>query len=182
MGIVFEAHDTRLDRKVAVKVLRPESATEVAAHRFLREARLLARLRHPHVVHVHQAGESDGLYWFVMDLVQGETLATRLSRGPLTESETLTIGRDLLSALAVAHEQGIVHRDIKPANIFIEKGHALLADFGIARTVTTSESDGVTVAREVVGTPAYMAPEQLSGEEVGPRPISTRSRWCSTSA
>ncbi len=169
MGIVFEARDTRLDRNVAVKVLRPEASTAVAAHRFLREARLLARLRHPNVVPVHQAGEGDGLFWFVMDLVQGETLATRLTRGPLSELETLSLAQELLSALTVAHDQGIVHRDIKPANIFLERGHALLADFGIARTVTTSASDsGLTGTKEMIGTPAYMAPEQLSGEVAGP--------------
>jgi hypothetical protein len=169
MGIVFEAHDTRLERKVAVKVLRPESATAVAAHRFLREARMLARLKHPNVVQVHQAGEGDGLYWFVMDLVQGETLASRLARGPLSEKETVSLARELLSALAVAHEHGIVHRDIKPANIFLENGHALLADFGIARTTTTSDSEsGITATKEVIGTPAYMAPEQMTGEVAGP--------------
>jgi hypothetical protein len=169
MGIVFEAHDTRLERKVAVKVLRPESATAAAAHRFLREARLLARLKHPNVVQVHQAGEGDGLYWFVMDLVQGETLASRLDRGPLSEKETVSLARELLSALAVAHEHGIVHRDIKPANIFLENGHALLADFGIARTTTTSDSEsGITATKEVIGTPAYMAPEQMTGDVVGP--------------
>ena len=169
MGIVFEAHDTRLERKVAVKVLRPESATAVAAHRFLREARLLARVKHPNVVQIHQAGESDGLYWFVMDLVQGETLAARLGRGPLSEKDTLSVARELLSALAVAHEHGIVHRDIKPANIFLENGHALLADFGIARTTTTSDSEsGITATKELIGTPAYMAPEQMTGDLAGP--------------
>jgi hypothetical protein len=168
MGSVFEALDTRLERKVAVKVLRPELATAVAAQRFLREARLLARLKHPGVVQVHDVGEGDGLSWFVMDLVQGETLAARLTRGPLGEQETLRLGRELLSALAAAHEQGIVHRDIKPANVFIEKGKALLADFGIARTATTSDAGALTETMQTVGTPAYMSPEQRSGDNVGP--------------
>ena len=169
MGAAFEALDTRLHRKVAVKVLRPELATEVAARRFLREARLMARLKHPGVVQVHDVGEGDGLSWFVMDLVQGETLAARLGRGPLTPKETVQLGRELLSALAAAHEQGIVHRDIKPANIFIEKGRALLADFGIARTTTTSDADAdLTATQQAIGTPAYMSPEQRAGENVGP--------------
>jgi serine/threonine protein kinase len=169
MGVVFEALDTRLDRRVAVKVLQPELATEIAAERFRREARLMARFRHPCVVQVHDVGEADGLSWFIMDLVRGETLAARLARGPLGTRETLNLGRDLLSALAEAHEQGIVHRDIKPANIFIEKGRALLSDFGIARTATTSGTDaGLTATQAMLGTPRYMSPEQHSGGDVGP--------------
>jgi serine/threonine protein kinase len=169
MGVVFEALDTRLRRKVAVKVLKPELATAVAAERFLREAQLMARLKHPGVVHVHDADEGDGLSWFIMDLIEGETLQSRLRRGPLSARETIHLGRELLSALAAAHEQGIVHRDVKPANIFVEKGHALLADFGIARSSTTSGSDpGLTATQQQIGTPAYMSPEQRGGGDVGP--------------
>ncbi|HKP29735.1 MAG TPA: serine/threonine-protein kinase, partial [Gemmatimonadales bacterium] len=169
MGEVFEAVDNRLERKVAIKVLKPEQATAVATQRFLREARLMARLKHPCVVKVHSVGEGKGLSWFVMDLVDGETLASRLDRGPLTAKETIQLSRDLLAALAEAHEKGIVHRDIKPANIFIEKGRALISDFGIARTATTSGADaGLTATQQTLGTPAYMSPEQGSGGDVGP--------------
>jgi hypothetical protein len=169
MGEVFEAVDNRLERKVAIKVLKPEQATAVATQRFLREARLMARLKHPCVVKVHSVGEDKGLSWFVMDLVEGETLATRLARGPLTGKETIQLARDLLSALTEAHEKGIVHRDIKPANIFIEKGRALISDFGIARTATTSGADaGLTATQQPIGTPAYMSPEQASAGDVGP--------------
>lgn len=168
MGVVFEGRDLALDRPVAIKVLRPEAATAAAAARFLREARLLARLRHPNVVPVHQAGETDGLFWFVMDLVEGETLATRTARSRPSTEETLAVARDLLEALGAAHELGIIHRDLKPANVFLDGRRALLADFGIARSVTTS-TDGVeTLTQEVIGTPAYMAPEQLAGEPVSP--------------
>ncbi len=168
MGVVFEARDPALDRAVAIKVLRPEAATAAAAARFTREARLLARLSHPNVVPVYQVGESDGLFWFAMARVRGETLAGRLQRGPLPPEEAVRVGRDLLGALAAAHELGIIHRDLKPANVFLEGGRALLADFGIARTAT-ADPDGVqTRTTEVIGTPAYMSPEQMGGDTVSP--------------
>jgi tRNA A-37 threonylcarbamoyl transferase component Bud32 len=169
MGAVFEAVNRRLEHRVAVKVLKPELATEPASQRFIREAQLLARLKHPGIVKVHDAGAKEGLSWFVMDLVEGETLAARLQRGPLPVEETIQLGRELLSALAAAHEKGIVHRDVKPANIFVERGHALLADFGIARTSTSSESDpALTATDQAIGTFWYMAPEQRGGGIVGP--------------
>jgi len=165
MGIVFIAHDPTLDRRVAVKVLRPELATAVAAERFLREARLLATLSHPNIIAIHQAGETAGLHYYVMDLIEGESLAARLERGPLSVPDVTSLGVQLLSALEAVHQLGTVHRDVKPANIFLMKDRALLGDFGIAHT---SSDTTLTEAGHFVGTPAYMAPEQSSGN-VSPR-------------
>ncbi|HEX9167209.1 MAG TPA: serine/threonine-protein kinase [Gemmatimonadales bacterium] len=164
MGVVFAARDAALDRPVAVKVLRPEQATAVAAQRFLREARLLARVRHPNVIQVHQAGEADGLFYFVMDRTAGPSLAERLRGGPLGVSETMAVGRDVLAALAAVHAQGVVHRDLKPANVFLEHGRALVADFGIARAASDDGAEPLTHPGGSPGTPDYMAPEQFRGE------------------
>ncbi|NNG16433.1 MAG: serine/threonine protein kinase [Gemmatimonadales bacterium] len=165
MGIVFVAHDPTLDRRVAIKVLRPEMATAVAAERFLREARLLATLSHPNIVAIHQAGEAGGLHYYVMDLIEGESLAARLERGPLSPPDVASLGVQLLSALEAVHQLGTVHRDVKPANIFLMKDRALLGDFGIART---SSDPTLTKPDQWVGTPAYAAPEQSTGD-VSPR-------------
>ncbi len=166
MGMVFTARDVELDRLVAIKIIRPDLATAEAAERFLREARVLAQLRHPNVVPVHRAGEAGGFFYYVMDLVEGETLGQRLNRGPLTREETLKLGRDILDALEAVHRLGIVHRDVKPANIFLVGGRALLADFGIARASgpQTVATDSAKVG--VAGTPGYMPPEQAFGWEV----------------
>jgi tRNA A-37 threonylcarbamoyl transferase component Bud32 len=161
MGIVFVAHDPTLDRRVAIKVLRPEMATAVAAERFLREARLLATLSHPNIVAIHQAGEAGGLHYYVMDLIEGESLAARLERGPLSVPGVASLGVQLLSALEAVHQLGTVHRDVKPANIFLMKDRALLGDFGIART---SSDTTLTKPDQWVGTPAYAAPEQSTGD------------------
>lgn len=166
MGSIFLARDPRLERPVAVKILRPELATARAAERFLREARILARLSHPNVVPVHSAGEAEGLFYYVMDYVEGETLAARLERGVLSEGEAVKLGADLLAALEASHAHDIVHRDVKPANIFLVADRALLGDFGIAKPL--DEASGLTAAGDLVGTPSYMAPEQLEGE-VTPR-------------
>ena len=163
MGVVFAARQRRLDRKVAVKILRPELATATAAERFLAEGRLLARLAHPHIVPVYDAGEADGLLYYVMEFVEGETLAERLSRGPLPAAQAVALARDLLSALAAAHALGVVHRDIKPANLFLRGGRVLLGDFGIARVREEQGGQGFTTPGELVGTPRYMAPEQRDG-------------------
>ena len=167
MGIVFLAREVALDRRVAVKIIRPELATAQAAHRFLREARILAHLSHPNVLPVHRAGEADGLFYYVMEYVEGETLADRLKHGPLPVEEARKLGRDLLDGLEAVHRHGVVHRDIKPRNILLIGGRAVLCDFGIARV-----HEGTTPSREKrgpVGTPGYMPPEQALGGEVTPR-------------
>lgn len=167
MGVVFLGHDVALDRPVAVKILRPELATAVGAERFLREARILARLRHPNVVPVYQGGEVDGLLYHVLEYQPGGTLADRLARGPLTRPELERLAEGLLAALSAAHAEGIVHRDIKPSNIFFTDGRTLVGDFGIARTDTVD--DALTNPGEWLGTLSYMAPEQYRGEPATPK-------------
>ncbi len=161
MAVVFLGHDVALDRPVAIKVLRPEQATAVGVERFLREARILARLRHPNIVPVFQGGEAAGLLYHVLEFQRGETLATRLARGPLDPVEFVRLARGLLAALEAAHAEGVVHRDIKPANIFLNPDKAVVADFGIAATATAGEP--LTADGPAPGTLAYMAPEQLRG-------------------
>ncbi len=168
MGTVFLASDPKLDRKVAIKILRPDLASDTASDRFLREARILARLSHPNVVPVYQAGEADGLSYYVMEYVEGETLQERLERGALPKEDALKLANDLLSALEAAHERGIVHRDVKPSNIFLVGDRALLGDFGIAKR-TEDTGEGLTGSGQRVGTPGYMAPEQLAGDAATPR-------------
>jgi len=172
MGVVFRARDLRLQRIVAIKVLNPVLATASAAERFIREARALARAAHPNVVVVHdvvaeQEGR-EGLFYFVMEYLDGETLQHRLARGRLTAEEATRLGADLLAGLVAVHHAGLVHRDIKPGNIFLAEGRAKLGDFGIARLVTGGESS-ISSADQVVGTPDYMAPEQRRGGTVDQR-------------
>ncbi|HEX6089602.1 MAG TPA: serine/threonine-protein kinase [Gemmatimonadales bacterium] len=165
-GHVFRAHDRRLRRDVAIKVLRPELATAGAAARFVREAQVLARLKHPNILAVHDAGEVDGLSFYVMDFADGETLASRLARGPLPEPELMALARDLLAALEAAHRAGVVHRDVKPSNIFFQDSRALLGDFGVAHVhpaITTDASVEGTEPGRLIGTTGYMSPEQLLG-------------------
>ena len=169
MGVVFLGRDTVLDRPVAIKVLRPEVATAILAERFLREARVLAKLDHPNIVRIHQAGQAAGLFYFVMDRIKGETLADRLARGSLAPADVRRLGRDILDALAVIHRAGVVHRDLKPGNILLAGDRAMVTDFGIAREDSGLPSD-LTTPGLVFGTPAYMAPEQAMG-----MPATTRS-------
>lgn len=165
MGFVLEALHRRLARKVAIKVLRPEHATAAGATRFLAEARLLARLDHPNVVTVYDAGEVDGLLYYVMEYIAGQTLADRLRSGPLAPEEFGRFADDLLAGIHAVHRLGVIHRDIKPANIFLHEGRALLADFGIARETESGETS-LTTPGHLIGTPRYMAPEQRDGKEV----------------
>ena len=158
---VFLAHDLKHDRAVAIKVLHPEVAAAVGATRFLREIGFAAQLHHPHIVPLHDSGEQDGLAYFVMPYVEGESLRDRLEREPqLPLPEVLRVAGDVAQALAYAHSLGVVHRDIKPENILLENGHALVADFGIARAISVAGSDRLTETGIALGTPAYMSPEQ----------------------
>jgi hypothetical protein len=168
MGTVVLAHDVALDRPVAIKVLRPDLASAHAAERFQREARILASLSHPNIVPVHATDVADGIYYYVMDWLQGETLADRLVRGMLHPAEAVKLGRDLLAALEAAHRRGVVHRDIKPSNIFLVDGRVVLTDFGIAKSLTDAGT-AITTPGQPVGTSEYMPPEQTVGGEVTPR-------------
>jgi tRNA A-37 threonylcarbamoyl transferase component Bud32/tetratricopeptide (TPR) repeat protein len=165
MAIVYLAQDLKHQRKVAIKVLRPELAASLGAERFVREIGTMGNLRHPHILPLYDSGEAEGFLFFVMPLIEGETLRDRLdSQGQLPIDDTLRITREVAEALGYAHAQGVVHRDIKPENILLEQGHAVLADFGIARAVGTAGGERLTASGLSIGTPAYMSPEQGFGE------------------
>lgn len=169
MARVFLATDPALGREVVIKVLPAEMASAVASERFRREATLLARLQHPHIVPVIEAGNGAGLAWFVMPFIAGDTLADRLAQQhPLPPDAVREIGLELLDALEHAHRAGVVHRDLKPSNVLLHAGHALLADFGVARWAADSD-ERLTADGHVVGTPAYMAPERRSAAEGTPQ-------------
>ncbi len=169
MGVLFVARDTVLDRTVVIKVGRPELTHSEAAERFLQEARILARFRHPNIVQVYDAGQASGLFYYVMDYVEGETLADRLERGrPLRPEKVVQLGIDLLNALEAVHRLGITHRDVKPSNIFLQDDRTLLGDFGVAKTPQVIDR-ALTFPGQCVGTPGYMAPEQSVGAAVTPR-------------
>ncbi len=163
MATVYLAEDLKHRRQVAIKVLRPELAVMIGAERFLREIEVTAGLQHPHILPLFDSGEADGLLFYVMPFVAGESLRDRLDRlGPLPVAEALGIARDAAAALTFAHARGIVHRDIKPENILLEDGEALVADFGIALALVGVD-DRLTATGLAVGTPAYMSPEQIAG-------------------
>src|SRR5580765_7165018 len=173
MATVFLATDLKHDRPVAIKVLRG-GETAVDAERFHREIRVLARLRHPFILPLHDSGEAGGALFFVMPFVDGESLRARLTReGRLPVADALELAREVADALQAAHDEGVVHRDVKPENILIARsGHALLADFGIARgTPGAARPETMTQLGMAIGTVAYMSPEQAMGE----REIDARS-------
>ena len=163
MALVFLAEDLRHERKVAIKVLRPEVSAEMGADRFLREIRIAAGLTHPHILPVYDSGEAGDFLYYVMPNMEGGSLRERLEREKqLPLEEALRITREVASALDYAHRQRVVHRDIKPENILFQEGNALVADFGIGKAL--SASGPKTQTGMAVGTPAYMSPEQATGE------------------
>jgi serine/threonine-protein kinase len=170
MSVVFLARDMRHDRPVAVKMLRPELTAAIGSDRFLREIRIIAGLQHPHILPLHDSGDAGGSLYYVMPFVAGESLRARLARGgALPPAEALRIAREVASALDYAHAHGVIHRDIKPENILLTGQHAIVADFGIARAVDVAGGATATATGVVVGTPAYMSPEQAAGEPVDAR-------------
>ena len=167
MATVYLAHDLRHDRPVAVKVLRPELAAALGTERFLAEIKTTANLQHSHILPLHDSGESEGLLFYVMPYVDGESLRQRLEReGQLEIDDAVRIARDLTGALEHAHRHGIVHRDVKPENILLREGSALLADFGIALAATAAVSPESSQPGRFFGTPTYMSPEQAGGTAV----------------
>ncbi len=171
MSRIFVARDARLGRRVVIKVLNADLATGVSAARFEREITLAARLQHPHVVPLLSAGDVEGLPFYIMPFVEGESLRARLKRdGALAMPVALSLVREIADALAYAHAQGVVHRDLKPENVLLSDGHAMVADFGVAKALSSAtqgeRSPGATLTSVgfALGTPAYMAPEQALGD------------------
>ena len=168
MSLVFLAEELRLKRQVVVKVLSPELAQGISVERFEREIQTVAALQQANIVPVLSAGDSNGLPFYTMPFVEGESLRARLARGPLAVTEVIGILRDVTRALAYAHQRGVVHRDIKPDNVLMSGGAAVVTDFGIAKAISAARTSAgtptLTQFGTSIGTPAYMAPEQAAGD------------------
>jgi serine/threonine-protein kinase len=166
MALVFLAEDLKHRRQVAIKVMRPEVAAALGADRFLREIETTAQLHHPHVLSLYDSGDADGFLYYVMPYMEGESLRDRLDREKqLPVEDALRITREVADALSYAHSRGVIHRDIKPENILLESGHAIVADFGIAKAVSVAGGGSLTETGMTVGTALYMSPEQAAGEK-----------------
>ena len=169
MGVVFRARDERLQRRIAIKVLPPELAFQKEIkERFTREAQTAARLSHPHIVPIHDVGEGNGLVYFIMGLVEGESLGARIKRrGKLPAEEARRIMKETADALSAAHALSIIHRDIKPDNVLLEgtRGRVMVTDFGIAKALSSATGGTLTGAGIAIGTPQFMSPEQAAGEK-----------------
>jgi serine/threonine-protein kinase len=165
MATVYLAHDVKHDRKVALKVLRPELAAVIGAERFLNEIKVTANLQHPHILPLHDSGEAESFLYYVMPYVEGDTLRDKLEREKqLGIEDAIAITRGVAAALDYAHRQGVIHRDIKPENILIHDGQPLVADFGIALAVSHAGGNRLTETGLSIGTPHYMSPEQAMGD------------------
>ncbi len=170
MATVHLAEDLKHQRRVAVKVLKPELAAALGAERFLREITTTANLRHPHILPLFDSGEAAGLLFYVMPYIEGESLRERLTRdGALPVADAIRIADEVADALQYAHVRGVIHRDIKPENIMLEDEHAIVADFGIAHAVTAAGDEKLTQVGMSLGTPHYMSPEQASGDAIDAR-------------
>ena len=165
MATVYLAHDMKHNRKVALKVLRPELAAMIGAERFLQEIEVTANLQHPHILPLHDSGDADGFLFYVMPYVEGESLRVKLNREKqLSIEDAVEIAKSVAAALDYAHRQGVIHRDIKPENILMHDGQALVADFGIALAVSQASGQRLTETGLSIGTPHYMSPEQAMGD------------------
>jgi serine/threonine-protein kinase len=166
MATVYLANDLKHDRKVALKVLRPELAAALGPDRFPREISIVAKFQHPHILPLHDSGETEGFLYYVMPFVEGESLRARIDReGALPISDATRILKEVVDALAYAHARDIVHRDIKPDNVMLSGRHAVVTDFGVAKAVSASGGEKLTTMGMAVGTPQYMAPEQATADE-----------------
>ena len=170
MAVVYLARDAKHERSVAIKVLKPELSATIGAERFLREIRVAAQLQHPNILGLYDSGVADGLLYYVMPFIEGESLRDRLDREhQLPIEDAVRIVREAAEALHYAHERKIIHRDIKPENILLQGGHALVADFGIAKAVEAASGQKLTETGMAVGTPHYMSPEQSLGGDMDGR-------------
>ena len=172
MATVYLADDLKHERKVALKVLKPELAAAVGTKRFLVEIKTTANLHHPHILPLFDSGEGDGLLYYAMPYIQGESVRDKLKREKqLSIDEAVHIASEVADALSYAHGQGVIHRDIKPSNILLDSGHAVIADFGIALMVHTVATDRLSGSGISPGSPVYMSPEQAAGDA----PVDARS-------
>src|SRR5262245_46694840 len=170
MAVVFLAEDLKHHRRVAIKALRPELSALLGSERFLREIEIAATLQHPHILPLFDSGQVNGLLYYVMPFAEGESLRQWLAREQQLPLDTaLRIAREVGSALQYAHDHAVVHRDIKPENIMLSGGHAVVADFGIARALHAASAEPLTHSGMVIGTPHYMSPEQAGGDVVDGR-------------